>query len=90
MPRKKILVPLLTGSILAGAFWGTVGLQGEERKDSPAAATGAKPKRGKVSGIITAKSDKDITVKPEGSKATQRYLLPRQADGARRPIFGPR
>jgi hypothetical protein len=82
MPTKKILVPLLTSTILAGAFWGTVGLQGKERTDSPAAAAGAKPKRGKVSGIVTAKSDKEITVKPEGSEATQRYLLPRQADGA--------
>jgi hypothetical protein len=82
MPRQKMLLRLLTGTFLAGVFWAAVSLQGEEPKDSPVAATGAKPKSGKVTGIITAKSDKDIKFKPEGAKEPQRYLLAAPADGA--------
>ena len=82
MSGKKILVRLLTGTFLAGVCWGAVGLQGEEPKDSPAAATDVKPKSNKATGIITAKSDKEIKFKPEGAKEPQRYLLAKPADGA--------
>jgi hypothetical protein len=81
MPGKRMLVRLLTGTFLVALNWNAVSLPGEEPKNSSSAATVAKPKSGKATGIITAKSEKEIKFKPEGTKEPQRYLLAKPADG---------
>lgn len=82
MHSQKMLVRFFTGIFLAGVFWATVSLQGEEQKASPTAATDTKPKKMKATGIITAKSATDIKFKPEGSQEARRYLLAPPADAA--------
>jgi hypothetical protein len=80
--RKKMLMQFLTGTILAGVFLATVSLQGQESKSSRAAATDPKPKKMKATGIITAKSAREITFKAEGARESQRYLLAPPGDAA--------
>jgi hypothetical protein len=75
MPRKKFLVRLQLATILASLLLGATRLGAEDRTDSPATTTDVKPKRGKATGILTAKTAKDITVKAEGVQQTQRYRL---------------
>jgi hypothetical protein len=48
----------------------------EEQENPPAAASAAKPQRGRVTGILVAKDDKSVTIKAEGAKEPTRYLLP--------------
>ena len=43
---------------------------------------GKPPEKETVTGIVTAKTAKDITVKAEGAQQPRRYLLPSQAGGA--------
>ena len=82
MRGKKMLVQLLTGTFLAGVFWATVSLQGQEPKSSPAAAADPKLRKMKATGIITAKNAKDISFKAEGTQESQRYLLAPPANAA--------
>ncbi len=75
MPGGKTRIRFLTGSFLVSVFCGTICLQGDEPKDSPKTATYSKPKKMKATGIITAKSAKDIQFKREGSQEARIYLL---------------
>jgi hypothetical protein len=68
----------LAGIVLVGGLSGIVSFQAQGQETSHTAA----PKSGKVTGIVTAKTDKDITVKAEGTQKPQRYRLASQAGGA--------
>lgn len=67
MNRKSWFAGILAGVVLAVGFCGTPSLQAAEKK-SPLGP-------GKVVGIVTAKTDKDITIKAEGEDEAKRYLL---------------
>jgi hypothetical protein len=82
MRRQKLVVRLLILTFWAGVFWATVSLQGKEPKNSTAAVIDPKPKKMKATGIITAKSAKDIKFKAEGAQEEQRYLLAPPMDAA--------
>jgi hypothetical protein len=68
----------MAGIVLVGSLSCIVSFQARGQETSHAAA----PKSGKVTGIVTAKTDKDITVKAEGAQKPQRYRLASQAGGA--------
>jgi hypothetical protein len=75
MPRKKFIEPLQVATVLASVLLGGTRLGAQGGTDSPAKATDVKPKRGKVTGILTAKTAKDITIKPESTQQTRCYRL---------------
>jgi hypothetical protein len=64
-------VGVVAGAILAVGLFGTPSLQAAEKKPVRAGAA----QGGKVFGIVTAKTDKDITIKAEGEDEAKRYLL---------------
>ena len=70
MRTKSCFVSVVVGVILAVGCCGTQWLQAAEKKPVRAAAAGDK-----VFGIVTAKTDKDITIKAEGEDEAKRYLL---------------
>jgi hypothetical protein len=65
---KRISARILTWTVVAGVLWSAASLQAQERKGSAA-------KGKKITGIVTAKTDKDIMVKAEGEGHAERYLL---------------
>ena len=69
MSVKSILAIGLCGTALAVTFCGTPVLRAAEKK-AARAKVGAK-----VFGIVTAKTDKDITIKAEGETEAKLYLL---------------
>jgi hypothetical protein len=69
MIGKGVFVRVVTAAVLASGLWGGLTLQAEEKKNAPAA------KSGKAVGILTAKTDTEITVKPEGKAEEQTFLL---------------
>ena len=73
MKTEICFVSAIVGAILAVGFCGTQSLQAAEKKPVRAAEAG-----GKVFGIVTAKTDKDITIKTEGEEEAKRYLLASQ------------
>ncbi len=77
MSRQSMLQRAVGASVLAAGLLAGGSLQawGQESTDKPAA------KSGKLTGIDTAKTDKDITVKAEGTQKTQRYRLAGQEGG---------
>jgi hypothetical protein len=64
-------VGVVGGAILAVGLCGTPTLEAAEKKPVRAGAA----QGGKVFGIVTAKTDKDITIKAEGEDEAKRYLL---------------
>ncbi len=70
MRTESCFASVLIGVILSVGFCGTQSLQAAEKKPARAAAAGDK-----VFGIVTAKTDKDITIKAEGENEAKRYLL---------------
>ncbi len=70
MRTEICFVGVVVGVIVAVGFRGTQSLQAAEKKPLPAAAAGDK-----VFGIVTAKTDKDITIKAEGEDEAKRYRL---------------
>jgi hypothetical protein len=71
MSGKSMFVRVLAGAVLASAFYGESSLQAAEKKPSQASA-----RQGEGTfGIVTAKTDKDITIKAEGENEAKRYLL---------------
>ncbi len=78
MRGQRMFERVLAGIVLAGGLLGTVSLQARGQETS----RGATPKSGKVTGIVTAKTGQDITVKAEGTQKPQRYRLASQAGGA--------
>ena len=68
---KNWFVSVLAGAVLAIGFCAMPSLQAAEKKPSQAGAS----QGGRVFGIVTAKTDKDIMVKAEGETETKRYLL---------------
>jgi len=75
MSGKSMFVRVLAGAVLASGFCGTLILRAAEKRPPRVAAPHAAPQSGKVVGIVTAKSDKDIMVKAEGEDEAKRYLL---------------
>ena len=71
MIGKSRFVSALAGLVVAVAFCGTQSLQAAEKKPARAGAS----QSDKVFGIVTAKTDKDITIKAEGENEAKRYLL---------------
>jgi len=71
MSGKSMFVRVLAGAVLAIGFCAVPSLQAAERKPSQAGAS----QGGRVFGIVTAKTDKDITIKAEGEDEAKRYLL---------------
>ncbi len=71
MRTESCFVSVVVGVILAVGFCGTQSLQAAEKKPSRASA-----RQGEGTfGIVTAKTDKDITIKAEGENEAKRYLL---------------
>jgi hypothetical protein len=68
---KNWFVSVLAGAVLASGWVAMPSLQAAEKKPSRASSR----ESGKVVGIVTAKSDKDIMVKAEGADEAKRYLL---------------
>jgi hypothetical protein len=78
MSGHGMLKRLMGGTVLVAALCAGASLQAwgqETSARSPA-------KSGKVTGIVTARTDKDITVKAEGTQKVQRYRLAAQPGGA--------
>jgi hypothetical protein len=74
MSGKSTFVWVLAGVVLASGFCGASSLQAAEKKPSRASA-----RQGEGTfGIVTAKTDKDITIKAEGEDEAKRYLLASQ------------
>lgn len=75
MNRRSWFASILAGTVLAIAFCGKPSLQAAEKK----------PPRGpgKVIGIVTAKTDKDITIKADGEDEGKHYLLAPQGGAPR-------
>jgi hypothetical protein len=71
MSRKSWFAGVLAGVVLAAGFCATPSLQAAEKKP---ARTGASQGE-KVFGIVTAKTDKDITIKAEGENDAKCHLL---------------
>jgi len=71
MRTESCFVSVVAGVILAIGFCGTQSLQAAEKKPL---RTSARQGEGTF-GIVTAKTDKDITIKAEGEKDARRYLL---------------
>lgn len=71
MNGKSMLAQVLAGAVLAGSFCGAAPLQAAEKKPSRATARQA----GGTFGIVTAKTEKDISIKAEGEDGAKRYLL---------------
>ncbi len=67
MSRGSWFAGVLAGVVLAVGFYATPSLRAAEKK-SPRGP-------GKVVGIVTAKTDKDITIKAEGEDEAKSYLL---------------
>jgi hypothetical protein len=71
MRTESCFVSVVAGVILAVGFCGTQSLQAAEKKPSRASS-----RQGEGTfGIVTAKTDKDITIKAEGENEAKRYLL---------------
>ncbi len=71
MRTESCFVSIVAGVILAVGFCGTQPLQAAEKKPSRASA-----RQGEGTfGIVTAKTDKNITIKAEGEDEAKRYLL---------------
>ncbi len=64
MSRPHMFQRALTAILVAGGLWGIGSFPVRGEESSPSAA----PKSGKVTGIVTAKTAKDITVKAEGTQ----------------------
>jgi hypothetical protein len=79
MSEKSVFVRVLAGTVLACVLCGAASLRAAEKKP-PKTAPHTAPQGGRVVGIVTAKSDKDIMVKAEGDDEAKRYLL--AAEGA--------
>ena len=62
---------VVVGAIFVSGFCGMQSLQAAEKKSPRATA----PQNGKVVGIVTAKSDKEIMVKAEGENEAKSYRL---------------
>jgi len=75
MIGKGAFVRVLAAAVLAGGMWCGLASGAEEPKNAPATGPNSTAKSGKVVGIVTARTDADITIKPEGAQETQRYLL---------------
>jgi hypothetical protein len=71
MSGKNWFVSALAGAVLALGFCGKTSLQAADKKP---ARTSARQGEGTF-GIVTAKSDKEITIKAEGEDEAKRYLL---------------
>jgi len=77
MRSAAIILAAMAETVLVIGFCGTSSLQAAEKKPSRASA-----RQGEGTfGIVTAKTDKDITIKAEGEDEAKRYLLAPQ-DGA--------
>jgi hypothetical protein len=75
MNGRSMFVRVLAGAVVTSGLWGAPSLQAAEKKPPRPAAPRAAPQGGKVVGIVTAKSDKDIMVKADGESEARRYLL---------------
>lgn len=75
MIGKEVFGRVLAAAVLAGGMWCGLASGAEEPKNAPATGPNSTAKSGKVVGIVTAKTDADITIKLEGAQETQRYLL---------------
>ena len=71
MIARSPLLRVLVGSVVAAGAIVLPSLQAAEKKPVRAGAA----QGGKVFGIVTAKTDKDITIKAEGEDEAKRYLL---------------
>lgn len=71
MNERSWFVRILAGLILLTGVCVLPSLQAAEKKPSPAGAA----QGGRVFGVVTAKTDKDITIKAEGETESKRYLL---------------
>lgn len=60
---------------LAGIACGAMTVAADDPKNPPASKPSPSLPPGTVVGIVVARTDKDITIKPDGEKATTRYLL---------------
>jgi hypothetical protein len=65
--------------VLLGSIWGTFALRADtpatEPATRPATQPATRPTSGKVVGIVTAKTDKHLSVKAEGASESKEYLL---------------
>ncbi|MGA2063743.1 MAG: hypothetical protein ABSG86_02180 [Thermoguttaceae bacterium] len=73
---------LLIGMLLAGGLSAASGLQAGEGRSSPAAPPGGTAKTGKLTGIVTEKTDKYVMVQAEGASEAKRYLFAPEGGGA--------
>lgn len=71
MNGNRVLVLLLAGAVLASLLCGAPSLQAAETKSSRATPH----QTGGTFGIVTAKTEKDITIKAEREDKAKRYLL---------------
>jgi hypothetical protein len=71
MRMRSRFVSALAGAVLAIYVCGVPSLQAAEKKSARAGAA----QGDKVFGIVTGKTDKDITIKAEGEDEAKRYLL---------------
>ena len=78
MCKRRMFELALAGGFLVGGLLSVLSFQAWGREPSQIAT----PESGKLTGIVTAKTDKDITVKAEGANKPQRYRLTSQAGGA--------
>ena len=85
MRTESCILSVVVGAILAVAFCGTPALHAAEKKPSRASA-----RQGEGTfGIVTAKTNKDITIKAEGEDEAKRISWPPRAI-RRGPTFRPR
>ena len=83
MSRQGIFAGALAGIILVGGLLGSGSFQAWAKETAKTAAA----KNGKITGICTAKTDKEITVKAEGTQKLQRYRLNAPSSGAQSAEF---
>ena len=69
MIRKRAFARVVAATVLTSGLWLCIAAQAEEKKTAPMG------KSGKVVGILSAKTDTEITVKPEGKAEEQTFLL---------------
>jgi hypothetical protein len=84
MRGRTRFVRFLARALLLGSLALASSLPGAEKKPPRGAALHAAPQSGKIVGIVTAKTEKEISVKAEGEKEAKRYLLTPPTGGAPR------
>ncbi len=77
MSRKRSFARALAGMVLVGGLVGIVSFQARGQETSRSAA----PRSGKLTGIVTAKTDRDITVKAEGTQKPRLYRFASPSGG---------